>query len=174
MRSGLAELQQLHVEPNSEHSTYLHCSSPHCRQRKAGQGLEMRVQASRAIRASNARAAMCGGQQWPYSTSQFHTLKLTLFVPMHVVHKAWYGYVLLIPLCVGVLTGTSYVWPTGFHDSGRWSNRDWKGRIFHIWVRVRVPLIIRSASWPVLAIGMRCHKMQWHFKRNHPRLLLRA
>ena len=29
--SGLTELEQLHVEPNSQHSTSLHCSSTHNR-----------------------------------------------------------------------------------------------------------------------------------------------
>jgi len=48
MHSGLAELQQLHVELNSEHSTYLHCSYAHCRQRKAGRGLETRLGYKRA------------------------------------------------------------------------------------------------------------------------------
>ena len=38
--SGLAELEQLHVEPSSEHSTSLHHSSIHYRWWKAGWGLE--------------------------------------------------------------------------------------------------------------------------------------
>jgi len=39
--SGLAELEQLHVEPNSEHVISLYCSSTaHYRQQKAGEGLE--------------------------------------------------------------------------------------------------------------------------------------
>ena len=41
--SGFAELEQLHVELNSEHSTSSHCSSTHYRRWKAGQGLEMRL-----------------------------------------------------------------------------------------------------------------------------------
>jgi len=38
--SGLAELEQLHVELNSEHSTSLYCSSTHYRQQRAGRALE--------------------------------------------------------------------------------------------------------------------------------------
>lgn len=41
--SGLAELEQLHVELNTEQSTSLHCSSAHCRWWKAVWGLEMRL-----------------------------------------------------------------------------------------------------------------------------------
>jgi len=43
MHSGFAELEQLHVEPNSEHSTFLHRSSILCRRQKAGQDLETRL-----------------------------------------------------------------------------------------------------------------------------------
>ena len=73
MHSGLAELEQLHVEPNSEHQTPLHCSSAHCRRWKAGWGShtahdekldgagnKARVRVSRAFRACCARAATCG------------------------------------------------------------------------------------------------------------------
>ena len=36
MLSGLAELKQLHVGPNIEHSLSLHCSSTNCRRQKSG------------------------------------------------------------------------------------------------------------------------------------------
>jgi len=44
MPSRLIELEQLHVQPNSGHSTTLglHHSSTHCRLQKAGWGQEMR------------------------------------------------------------------------------------------------------------------------------------
>jgi len=47
MSSGLAELEQLHMEHNSEHVTSLHCSPTHCRGWKAGQGLETRLEYER-------------------------------------------------------------------------------------------------------------------------------
>jgi len=44
MSSGLAELEQLHMEHNSEHKTSLHRSPTHSRGWKAGQGLETRLE----------------------------------------------------------------------------------------------------------------------------------
>jgi len=43
MPSELAELEQLHVKPNSEHSTSLHHSFTHCRWWNDGWGLETRL-----------------------------------------------------------------------------------------------------------------------------------
>ena len=74
--SGLAELEQLYVEPNSEHSTSSHHSSTHCRQSKLGGG----VQASEAIRACCARATTCRVEQWTWLTSQFHTQTHTIYI----------------------------------------------------------------------------------------------
>ena len=41
--SGLAELEQLHAEPNSQQLVSLHHSSTHCKRQKAGWGLETRL-----------------------------------------------------------------------------------------------------------------------------------
>ena len=43
MPTGLAELEQPHVEPNSGQSTSLHHSSTHCSWQRAGPGLETRL-----------------------------------------------------------------------------------------------------------------------------------
>jgi len=58
--SGLAELEQLHVEPNSEHSTLLHTEMM---KSWAGPGYEARVQASGAVRACSTRVATYGAEQ---------------------------------------------------------------------------------------------------------------
>ena len=94
--------EQLHVEPNHEQSTALHCSSTHCRRWKAGLGLE--TNPWYVVRAEPSGFAELEQLHVESSSerSQFHTLTLTLSIhsqactqatPMQISCKAWYGYI---------------------------------------------------------------------------------
>jgi len=59
---GLAELEQLHVESNSERSQYLYTIAPHTAGNiKLG---KTRLQASTTFRTCRATADRCGVKQW--------------------------------------------------------------------------------------------------------------
>ena len=113
MPLGLAELEQLHVEWNSEHSTSLHRSSTHYQRQKAGLGLEMRLGYERtepsglAVLEQLRSNSDCGQHisQSQNSLSMHFSLSMHLQAPirphlhMWSARKAWRRYILDILLC---------------------------------------------------------------------------
>ena len=97
MPSGLAELGQLHVEPNSEHSTSLHCSSTNCRHWKAGWGLETRQGMSewrhQGLQCSSSHmwspTVSIVNISVPHSQTHTHSQAHGQATPTHAPREAW-------------------------------------------------------------------------------------